>query len=348
MKKARLKDVAALAGVSQGTVSNVFNRPELVRAELRERVLAAAKALGFRGPAPAGRLLRSGRADLIAVVVEASLAYVLNDPFGQKLLTGIAEICDESRIGLTIVSADAGRRDGWSVETAVVDGFILFCVTEDNRLIELARRRGLPFVAVDSGDVPGAGSVNIDDRAAARAAAHHLVTLGHRRIAILCLEGDETERTGWVDASRMAQFRHATPRERLLGYRDAFTAAGIAQDEICAYECLNDARSVEEAIAAVLGRGGERPTAVLAMSDTMALAAVASLRSRGLDVPRDVSVVGFDDMPAAASADPPLTTIRQPVEEKGSVAARLLLAGSREHVILPTELVVRASTAPAR
>lgn len=345
MKKARLKDVAALAGVSQGTVSNVFNRPEVVREELRERVQAAAKALGFRGPAPAGRVLRSGRSNLVAVVVDASLHYIVNDPFGQKLISGIAEVCDEARIGLTIVSADAERGEGWSIETAIVDGFILFCITEDNRLVELARRRGLPFVAVDSGEVPGAGAVDIDDRTAAAEAARHLVSLGHRRIGILSLECDESERTGFIDDARFRQIRYTTPRSRLLGYRDVFEEAGIPPDHVIAYECLNDAPSVFEAIEAMFATGREPPTALLAMSDTMALAAFGALRARGLRVPADVSVVGFDDVPAAEAGNPPLTTIRQPVEEKGRVATRMLLAGGREHVILPTCLVVRASTA---
>lgn len=345
MKKARLKDVAVLAGVSQGTVSNVFNRPQLVREELRERVRAAAKALGFRGPAPAGRVLRSGRSDLIAVVVDASLAYFVNDPFGQKLLSGIAQVCDEARIGLTIVSAGVDRTPGWSIETAIVDGFILFCITEDNRLVDLARRRGLPFVAIDSGDVPGAGSVNIDDRKAAAEAARHLVALGHRRVGIVSLEVDDAERTGFVDAQRVAQIRYTTPRTRLLGYRDAFDEAGIPHSDIVAYEALNDVETAHEAVAAMFDGVREPPTAVLAMSDTMALGVCEALRTRGLRVPHDVSVVGFDDVPEAARAEPPLTTVRQPLEEKGHVATRLLLAGSREHVVLPTELVLRASTA---
>ncbi|WP_349371712.1 LacI family DNA-binding transcriptional regulator [Salinarimonas sp.] len=348
MKKARLKDVAALAGVSQGTVSNVFNRPDVVREELRERVHAAAKALGFRGPAPAGRVLRSGRSNLIAVVVDASLHYIVNDPFGQKLISGIAEVCDAEKIGLTIVSADAERTEGWSIETAIVDGFILFCITEDNQLVELARRRGLPFVAVDSGAVSGAPVVDVDDRKAAAEAARHLLRLGHRRIGILSLECDEGERTGFIDETRFRQIRYTTPRSRLLGYRDAFAEAGVPAGDVMAYECLNDAPSVFEAIEAMFASGREPPTALIAMSDTMALAAYGALRARGLRVPVDVSVVGFDDVPAAEVASPPLTTIRQPVEEKGRVAARMLLDGGRAHVILPTELVVRASTAPPR
>jgi DNA-binding LacI/PurR family transcriptional regulator len=258
----------------------------VVREELRERVHAAAKALGFRGPAPAGRVLRSGRSNLIAVVVDASLHYIVNDPFGQKLISGIAEICDAERIGLTIVSADAERGEGWSIETALVDGLILFCITEDNRLVELARRRGLPFVAVDSGEVPGAPVVDVDDRKAAAEAARHLLALGHRRIGILSLECDAGERTGFIDDVRFGQIRYTTPRARLLGYRDAFDAAGVPAGGVMAYECLNDAPSVFEAIEAMFASGREPPTALLAMSDTMALAAYGALRARGLRVPR--------------------------------------------------------------
>jgi len=353
MTKVRLKDVAAAAGVSQGTASNVFNRPELVRAEVRDAVRAAAARLGYGGPAPAGRALRSGKAHLIALVVEQTLEYMLTDPYSQRLLAGIARVCDEVRSGLAVVAADdeaCGR--GWSVDTAIADGFILLC--HAHRLIERARRRGIPFVAVDAGPVPGVATVDADNREAAARAAAHLLSLGHRRIGILALELAEDERTGPIDAARRRVEGYAVSRERIAGYLQPLAAAGIDPASVPMFETFNDAPTVRAGVDWLLAR---EPclTGVLAMSDTIARATIVALREIGLDVPGDVSVVGFDDVGAhlGPDADPssalPLTTLAQPIEAKGALAARMLLGlEPRAAHVLSAPLVVRRSTGPVR
>jgi DNA-binding LacI/PurR family transcriptional regulator len=353
MIKVRLKDVAAAAGVSQGTASNVFNRPELVRGEVREAVRAAAARLGYGGPAPTGRALRSGKAHLIALVVEQTLEYMLTDTYSQRLLAGIARVCDEVRSGLAVVAADdAAEGRGWSVDTAIADGFILLC--HAHRLIDRAQRRGIPFVAVDSGPVPGVATVDADNREAAARAAAHLVSLGHRRIGILSLELAEDERTGPIDAARRRVRGYAVSRDRIAGYLEPLSAAGIDPQSVPMFETFNDAPTVRAGIDWLLD---SEPglTGLLAMSDTIARAAIADLRTRGLDVPGDVSVVGFDDVGAQLGPEAdlasalPLTTLAQPIEEKGALAARMLfgLEPSGAHV-LRAPLVVRQSTGPAR
>src|SRR5688500_14356952 len=143
-KTAKLSDVAKAAGVSQGTVSNVFNRPQLVREEVRERVRAVAKELGYRGPDPKGRLLRAGKVNAIGVATAEPLKYFFEDPFARVLMTGITEVCDTARAGISLVSAASEEELAWNIRSALVDGFVLFCLGGSERLIQLTRERQLP------------------------------------------------------------------------------------------------------------------------------------------------------------------------------------------------------------
>ncbi len=346
MTSVRLRDVAAAAGVSAGTASNVFNRPEAVRPELRERVLAAARTLGYAGPEPAARALRRGRAHLIALVTDEAATYVLGDPFGRRLLAGIASVCDETGDGLTIASTAGAASGGWSIETALVDGFILFCFAERDETLAKAVARGLPLVTVDSARAPGVPSVGIDDARAAEEAAGHLLGLGHRRFGVLSMELAKDGSTGPVSAERAAAAPASGSRARLEGYRRALAAAGVGPEAAPVFETQNDREGVQAGVAWLMDRP-DPPTALLAMSDVMALAALDALAARGLRAPQDVSLVGFDDAPEAARAHPPLTTVGQPAEEKGRAAAQMLL-GLREarDLVLPAALVRRATTGP--
>src|SRR6185295_13413678 len=119
IRPAKLKDVAKAAGVSQGTVSNVFNRPELVRAEVRERVEGCAEKLGYSGPDPRGRLLRAGKVNAIGVVVMGRLTYFFSDPFNREFMEGLSEVCDAAGAGVSLISAADRKAAAWSIETAV-------------------------------------------------------------------------------------------------------------------------------------------------------------------------------------------------------------------------------------
>jgi len=344
----KLAEVAKAAGVSQGTVSNVFNRPELVRPEVRERVEASARRLGYGGPDPRGRLLRAGKVNAIGIVMAEDTAYFFRDPFARLLLAGIGEVCDERGAGMALVSATRQKDAAWRIQTAVVDGFIVHCMSVGDQLISLARKRRLPFVAIDLDAGPGISSVLIDDRRGAYLAARHLLDLGHRKIGLLALEAAEPSRLGWVDAERLRSAEYRTQRDRAAGYAAALAEHDIPLDRLPIMEVPNErqaaARHAGELLAA-------RPdtTAILAMSDVVALAAMDAARARGLGVPQDLSVVGFDDIPDAAAADPPLTTISQPIVEKGRLAAKLIFEAGRPRTeILEVKLVERASTARPR
>jgi DNA-binding LacI/PurR family transcriptional regulator len=347
-KAVRLADVARAAGVSQGTASNVFSRPEIVRAEVRERVEACARKLGYAGPDPKGRLLRAGKVNAIGVVVMDDLAYFFSDPFNREFMRGVAEVCDQRGAGLALVSAMDRAKAAWTINSAVVDGFIVQCIEDGDRLLELTRKRGLPFVAVDIDSGPDANSIRIDDREGARLAAEHLLALGHRRFGILSLEIASDGRTGPVDRARRASAEYGATRDRLLGYQDAFAALGIDIDDVPTIEALNDRSGAAAGAEALLDRAPD-VTAILTMSDVLALAVLDEARSRGLRVPADLSVVGYDDVPEAAGASPPLTTIAQPIVEKGRLAAHMIFdRGPPRREVLPVKLIVRGTTAAPR
>ena len=348
-KAATLADVAKAAGVSKGTASNVFNRPEVVRDEVRRRVRDAATSIGFRGPDPKGRLLSAGKVNAIGVATVEPLGYFFTDPFARVLMTGITEACDESGTGISLVSAANEEELAWNVHSALVDGFILFCLEAADQLITASRERQLPFVALAfSPNYENISVVSIDNVAAAEVAAGHLLELGHRRFAVLAMEFVPG---GWgkATAERMNATHYSASGHRVSGYFKALEAFGISTAEVPVHETLSDERTVHLALEEIF-RHPSPPTAILAQSDRIALIAMKWLRGRGISVPGDVSVIGFDGVPESATSNPPLTTIQQPIAEIGRRAVKAILEHGNElwRETIETELVVRGSTAPPR
>lgn len=343
-----LLDVARAVGVSRTTVSNAFNRPDQLSPGLRDKVLAAARRLGYGGPNPAARMLRTGRAGAIGLVFDESLPYAFNDPTAIAFLRGVAQACEGQDAGLLILPMGEEERAVEAVQAAVVDGFLLYCTPSDNAVIDAVRGRGLPVVAVDLPNVRGLAEVTVDDRVAAAEAAHHLLALGHRRFAILSMELQDDGREGPVDAQRRQGATFGVSGERLGGYLDALAGAGIDAGAVPVLEIAGNRPDRAAAATAGLLSGASAPTAILAMSDQLALGALSAARDAGVAVPGALSIIGFDDMPLAAIADPPLTTVRQPLMDKGRIAADLLFKrpDAPARTTLPTELVVRASTGP--
>ncbi|WP_026791890.1 LacI family DNA-binding transcriptional regulator [Pleomorphomonas oryzae] len=349
-KTVKLADVARAAGVSQGTVSNVFNRPSLVSEQLRERVEEAARSLGYRGPDPRGRLLRAGRVNAIGVVAIGPLNCFFDDQYTRLFLSGVARACEARGAGISLVSATDDEIAAWNIRTALVDGFILHCLNEGNTLVELAKKRGLPFVAVDFPVGPGLDVVKIDDYRGAREAAQHLVDLGHRHFAVFTFETEKEVRVGFVDDLRAERSTFEVVRRRLSGYRDVFHAAGLPPQPV--FETGSEYDGVCTGVDAVLAAHPET-TAFVCTSDRVALHVITYLQSLGRKVPDDFSVIGFDGIEEASSFVPPLTTIRQPAIGKGEAAVEMILGdkadGIGDRVIeLPVELVIAGSTAQPR
>jgi DNA-binding LacI/PurR family transcriptional regulator len=248
-------------------------------------------------------------------------------------------------------TADAGAI---GVKRALVDGLILHCLDETARLVELARSRGLPFVAIDFDAGQDVSSIRIDERGGARMAIRHLAGLGHRRFAILSLitreeYRNDLRRFGPIDRDWRETAGFAVTRERLLGYADGLAEAGIEIDSVPIIQSPFKEEEGARLGAAMLLDAAQDATAVVAMSASHALSVLNEARGRGIQVPRELSVIAFDDVPEAAAADPPLTTIGQPSIEKGRLAVRMLLEpGPARSEVLPVELIVRGSTAPPR
>ncbi|WP_421761978.1 LacI family DNA-binding transcriptional regulator [Devosia sp.] len=345
-RTARLADVAKAAGVSQGTVSNVFSRPELVRQEVREHVKAIAASIGYRGPDPRGRMLRAGKVNAIGVATSEPLSYFFDDPFARELMRGISEACDAEGSGLALVSAQNNERLAWNIESALVDGFVLLCLEGGERLVELTRQRQLPFVALALGRPdPSVSAIGVDDFIGAQRAARHLCELGHRRFGVLALEFDDGH-VGPVTAAQIAVARYQTSKLRAEGYFSVLGEYGIDTSMVPVWETQSTDASTSAGLEALFA-AQPYPTALLCMSDRIALVALKWLAEHRLSVPRDVSVIGFDGVPEAARSEPPLTTMAQPILEMGRRAVRAILqpTAEPERQVLETTLDVRGSTA---
>jgi DNA-binding LacI/PurR family transcriptional regulator len=339
-RRVTIADVAEKAGVSKTAVSFAFNNPDRLNATTAGRILDIAQELGYR-PDPVARMLTARRTGAIGVLTPQDLSVIFANPFFGSFSAGIAGVAEEAGYGLHFISPLHGSLTR-AIHRATVDGIVAIGLTIDHPEIHEIRRAGLPMVMVDSDVVGEVASVDVDDEAGARLAAAHLIELGHRDVAILAIDGP----------SAATQGEGGVVGRRLRGYRETLAAAGI---DMPADETWTGPSTIAGGIDAVgrLWASGRRPTAILAMSDAMAIGALRAIRAHGAVVPDDVSVVGFDDIDLAQSTDPPLTTVHQPVRGKGEAAVRLLLSviEGRDprpgHRRLDTRLIVRGSTGPA-
>jgi DNA-binding LacI/PurR family transcriptional regulator len=342
----KLADVAKAAGVSQGTASNVFSRPDVVRDEVREHVLETARQLGYPGPSLTGRLLRAGKVNAIGVAAVEPLAYFFDDPWARALLAAVAQVCDASGTGLALVSAKDRHRLDWNIKNALVDGFILLCVEGGEQLVQLTHERQLPFIALAlNGNDPSIRSISVDNVRGAATAATHLAELGHRRFAVLATEF-VNDRVGPVGIGEIERAIYSTSRDRTIGYWQALEASGIQRQDVPIYETNNDKASVETCLEHLFSVP-EPPTAILAMSDNIAMLAMTWLAARGLTVPEDVSIIGFDGVPEGGMVEPGLTTMAQPFAEIAQRAVRAVIEDAMpiEREIIEVSLMVRGSTA---
>lgn len=350
MARVTLQTIADHVGVSRMTVSNAFSRPNQLSATLRDRILAVANELGYVGPDPRARALASGSAGTVGLLLSDTLTYALTDEVAMAFLAGIAEGLAPTGLALTLLS-DAPHDAIVPARDAAIDGALVYSCDPDSTAVGWLLRRQLPLVFVDQAPAPGIPSINIDDRLGAQSAAQHIVDLGHRRVAIVTSGyGGEF---GLLDDPLTAVVAN-TERQRVFGWIEPLDAAGI--EPVVHRQHHGDPDEIGYTAAQELLARSERPTAILCFSDAMARGVIRGIQDAGLDVPSDVSVVGFDDNPVARRIRPALTTVRQDVGAKGRAAAAALTSaidkaktgssGRARHLMLPTELVVRDSTAP--
>jgi LacI family transcriptional regulator len=330
-------DVAALAGVSRTTVSFVLNgRDTSISPATRERVLQAARQLGYHAHAPA-RQLAGGRSHTLGLVVRQSPEQIAGDGLLAETLRGLTSAARSGGFRVIVEAIDGDDTSyGDLLRTGRVDGLIVSGPRSDDPDLRAVIREGFPVVL--QGSLPGlrVPSVDIDNVAGARHAVEHLVAEGHRRIG--CITN--------------APLAYTAAHERAEGWRAVMREAGLPASDDWLEEGGFDAPSGHRALKALLSRVPDIE-AVFIASDVVALGAIGALRSLGRRVPADLSVVGFDDVPLAAFFDPPLTTVHLPAYQLGHAAGVALLDRISEptvpgRTLLPTELVVRASTRASR
>jgi DNA-binding LacI/PurR family transcriptional regulator len=338
-------------GVSRATVSNAYNRPDQLSPTLRARILARAEELGFAGPDPMARGLRRGRVSAVGVLVDEGLSYAFSDPTTVLFLDGLARELQLDGLGLLLHAAGGQDADIRPIRDAAVDAWVVQSLPDGHPAVAAVLTRGRPIVVLDQPALPGIPLVGIDDEAGARAAVEHLLGLGHRRLAVLTMPLQAGGREGVADARRQQEVTYAVMRRRLAGAAAAAATAGVPWDQVRVVECTaNDPDTAARAVADLL-TAPDAPTAVFACSDQLALGVLRAARGAGLRVPDDLAVVGFDDSPSAAGAEPPLSTVAQPLRERGQAVGALVRALLRGEdvsspAVFPVQLVLRGSTGP--
>jgi DNA-binding LacI/PurR family transcriptional regulator len=234
------------------------------------------------------------------------------------------------------------------VRTAAIDGLIIYSMPNNSGTLQMVADRALPTVVVDQPSIPNIPFVGIDNRAASRACAEHLWSFGHRRFGIVSLRLDTLGHRGLVESKRLRTGCFELSLRRIEGYLDALERHGT-KFPLAIWECPCSVEEEGRLAGENLLYRRPRPTAILAASDRLAIGVIEAAKELKLRIPEDLSVVGFDDIPSASLITPQLTTASQPLREKGRLAVASLLDGNGPlRCILPTELVIRHSTGPAK
>jgi DNA-binding LacI/PurR family transcriptional regulator len=322
-------------------VSFAFNSPDRLAPETASRIRDVANSLGYR-PHPVARMLTQRQTHTIGVLTPQALSVIFSNPFFGAFNEGVALAAEQEGYALHFISPLHGSL-ARAMDHATVDGVVVVGLSADHPEVEQIRAAGVPLVMVDSSALQDLPSIEIDDEGGARAAAEHLVALGHRDILIIGVE---------APAPTLELDTEGVMGRRLRGYQVGLAAKGIELDPS---SVVVAPASIEGGIGALhrVWTAGKRPTGVLVMSDAMAIGVLRAARELGLRVPEDLSVVGFDDIDVSQHVNPPLTTVHQPIRRKGESAVRLLLSVVQrrdrdpEQLRLETRLIVRASTGPA-
>lgn len=325
-----LDELAALAGVSRATVSRVINGGQ-VSAATRGRVMSVLETTNYR-PNVVARALASGRSGVVGVAMHLAPELLFRDPYFSQLLGGMSSVLSEKAAGMMLWLGDRSKEETLDriLRTGLLDGVIVTANYLEDFLVDGLLSSDLPTVLIGHRRADRTASyVDVDNIQAADTITTHLVQSGRARV------GHITGTRGTVAAE-----------DRITGYQKALARAGLSGEELMVEGDLNEPSGALAAVE-LLDR---RVDAIFCANDASAAGALETIRSRGLRVPDDVALAGFDDLDFAATLEPPLTTIRQRVQEQGMEAARSLLrlledpSSGPHRVILPTELIVRAST----
>ncbi|MEW5961832.1 MAG: LacI family DNA-binding transcriptional regulator [Chloroflexota bacterium] len=333
MSKLTLEEIAKLAGVSRSTASRVVNDHVSVNPAVRARVQQIIQETGYH-PDPAARSLAGRRSGIIGLVVPRAVQFLFTDPYYPRLMQGISRACNDNDYILSLflfhTADDEQKIAGRVLRNQLVDGIIVSALPIDDPLVGQLLAHKVPFVMVGRPSDPAAVNfVDVDNVSGAYSAVSHLIRLGYRRLAAIT-----------------CPLNTMVGQHRRQGYLNALADRGLPLDPALIAPGDFTEQGGYLAMQRLIPL---RPEAVFVASDTMALGARRALRQAGLAVPGDVALVGYDDLPAAAVADPPLTTVRQPIRRLGAQAVENLLDvlknGSQppRQVVMTTELIIRQS-----
>lgn len=328
-----LASLAADLGVSRTTVSNAYNHPDQLSPALREKILAAAAARGYPGPNPTARSLRTRRVESIGVLLTEHLSYAFEDHASVDFLAGLAESSYGTENALTLVPVGpSGEREASQlVGRAVVDGFVVYSVADHDPNLAAARATGLPLVICDQPyDIPDLAYVGIDDRAAIAPAVQSLIDAGHTRIGVLAKRLTRARHDGPVTAADLHTASLHVQRARILGALDVMDKAGIAAEDVPVVARHHNDHATAVDGARELLESNPGLTAVVCTTDSMAFGVLDYARDRGVDVPGELSVTGFDGVELARARG--LSTVSQPMRAKGAAAGRMLAELVDAHV----------------
>ncbi len=335
---ASIYDVARMAKVSTTTVSKVLSNTPYVSAPTKERVLDAMRELQYV-PSLAARGLTGNRTYVLGLVIPYDPAFLFGDPFLLEIIQGVEAVANDHDYNLLLsVARQADQRSAYTrlLRTGYVDGAITYETFEGDEAAKKLEERGMPRVSIgyETKDRP-LNRVHSDDWRGAYEAVKYLLSLGHRRIGIV---------------SGPAKFMSAMD-ERMRGARTALAEYGLGLDsDLLTYGDFTLESGYRAALP--LLEASNRPTGIFAMNDRMAAGIMRRAREYGLNIPNDLSLVGYDDVPLTILVEPPLTTIRQPGIELGRVATQKLFElinneiQQFDPIVLPVELIIRGSTAP--
>ncbi|MGF2949429.1 LacI family DNA-binding transcriptional regulator [Microbacterium alcoholitolerans] len=349
-RRATIADVARAAGVSTSTASVAFSGKVNVADATRERVLAAAAELGYTGPDPRAASLRTGRSGIVGVVLSGELRHAFLDPVTTVMMDGLTDALADDSSGLLLLRDDTREDEAPQIVEAPVDAVVLIgCSARIRPAVDLVRQRGLPVVVIegDAGDdIP---QVSLNNREASAEIARHVFQLGHVNVGVVTLPLDTVRERAPLTPERVTAGTVDVTLDRLAGFREVypqapgFTAAGSLVDEgiAIARMLLADADGALRA---------ERPTAIVAQSDLLAVGVIRAAEELGLRVPEDLTVVGFDGIAADGLGSQRLTTIVQPALQKGRAAgeqiSRMLAGEPGESVHFTCVLREGETTAP--
>lgn len=335
MKRLTLEEIGQIAGVSRSTVSRVINDHPNIRPAVRQRVESIIRETGYQ-PNSAARSLASSQSRVFGLVMPSILKSAFADPYYPLVIQAISHACNQhdytAALFLFQTLEEEEKTSQRIVASGMIDGLVVTADTIESAFVSKIQQYDIPFVQI--GRPPEASAAHIsyvdaDNEAGAYLATSHLIQLGYRRIC------------------QLATLHNTAGADRDAGYRHALADRGLPIDESLIEVSDFSEAGGYQAMRALLDK---QPEAVVAQSDAIALGAIRAIRDRGLNVPDDIAVVGFDDMPLAGSANPPLTTVRQPIARTGTLAVETLIdivktsPRPARHIVLPVELVIRASS----